>query len=59
MRLRLNEEYMSVARLEATIQQQERVVAELRRLGEPTVLAEKFLAKLKDSLATRRAREGD
>ena len=33
---------------------QERIITELRRLGEPTQLAEKFLLRLRDTLETRR-----
>lgn len=36
---------------ERRIKQQERILAELQRLGEPTALAEKFLSRLRDQLA--------
>jgi hypothetical protein len=43
-----------IALMERGIRQQERIIAELRRLGEPTQLAEKFLLRLRDTLETRR-----
>lgn len=39
---------------ERGISHQEKVVAELRRLGEPTHLAEKFLIRLRDTLEMRK-----
>ena len=39
---------------ERGISQQEKIVAELRRLGEPTHLAEKFLVRLRDTLEMHR-----
>lgn len=46
--------YARIASVESGIKQQEKIVAELRRLGEPTHLAEKFLRRLRDTLETRR-----
>ena len=43
-----------IALMERGIRQQERIITELRRLGEPTQLAEKFLLRLRDTLETRR-----
>ena len=43
-----------IAMMERGIRQQESIIAELRRLGEPTHLAEKFLMRLRDTLETRR-----
>ena len=43
-----------IALMERGIRQQERIFCELRRLGEPTQLAEKFLLRLRDTLETRR-----
>lgn len=43
-----------IALMERGIRQQERIISELRRLGEPTQLAEKFLMRLRDTLETRR-----
>ncbi|MDB5556084.1 MAG: hypothetical protein JWL86_6068 [Rhizobium sp.] len=43
-----------IATSERSIATQEKIVAELRRLGEPTHLAEKFLARLRDTLEMRR-----
>jgi hypothetical protein len=43
-----------IALMERGIRQQERVICELRRLGEPTQLAEKFLLRLRDTLEMRR-----
>ena len=39
---------------ERGISHQEKIVAELHRLGEPTYLAEKFLVRLRDTLEMRR-----
>jgi hypothetical protein len=43
-----------VGTIEHGIIHQEKVIAELRRLGEPTHLAEKFLSRLRDTLEARR-----
>lgn len=43
-----------IALMERGIRQQERIISELRRLGEPTQLAEKFLLRLRDTLEMRR-----
>jgi hypothetical protein len=43
-----------IATSERSIATQEKIVAELRRLGEPTHLAEKFLLRLRDTLEMRR-----
>jgi hypothetical protein len=43
-----------IATSERSIATQEKIVAELRRLGEPTHLAEKFLTRLRDTLEMRR-----
>lgn len=43
-----------IATSERGIAAQEKIVAELRRLGEPTHLAEKFLIRLRDTLEMRR-----
>jgi hypothetical protein len=43
-----------IALMERGIRQQERIISELRRLGEPTQLAEKFLLRLRDTLEARR-----
>ncbi|UVC09508.1 hypothetical protein IHQ71_02465 [Rhizobium sp. TH2] len=43
-----------IATSERGIATQEKIVAELRRLGEPTHLAEKFLTRLRDTLEMRR-----
>jgi len=45
--------HSEVSELHRAIVHQERVLAELRRLGEPTALAEKFLARLQAQLAER------
>jgi hypothetical protein len=45
--------HSQVSELQRAITHQERVLAELRRLGEPTALAEKFLARLQARLAER------
>lgn len=42
-----------IAMMERGIRQQERIIAELRRRGEPTYLAERFLIRLRDTLETR------
>lgn len=47
--------YSQVSELHRAIVHQERVLAELQRLGEPTALAEKFLARLQARLAERQA----
>lgn len=39
---------------ERGVSAQEKIVAELRRLGEPTHLAEKFLTRLRDTLEMRK-----
>ena len=46
-------QHSEVSELHRAIVHQERVLAELRRLGEPTALAEKFLARLQAQLAER------
>lgn len=43
-----------IARMERGITHQEKIVAQLMQLGEPTHLAEKFLARLRDTLEMRR-----
>ena len=43
-----------LATMERGIRQQEKIIAELRRLGEPTQLAEKFLMRLRDTLEARK-----
>jgi hypothetical protein len=43
-----------IATSERGIATQEKIVAELRRLGEPTHLAEKFLARLRETLEMRK-----
>ena len=45
--------HSQVSELQRAIAHQGRVLAELRRLGEPTVLAEKFLARLQTRLVER------
>ena len=45
--------HSQVSELHRAIVHQERVLAELQRLGEPTALAEKFLVRLKAQLAER------
>lgn len=45
--------HSQVSELQRAIVHQERVLAELQRLGEPTALAEKFLARLRAQLAER------
>jgi hypothetical protein len=47
--------HSQVSELHRAIVHQERVLTELQRLGEPTVLAEKFLARLQAQLAERQA----
>jgi hypothetical protein len=47
--------HSQVSELGRAIAHQERVLAELRRLGEPTALAEKFLGRLRTKLAERQA----
>lgn len=54
MKFSIDDRFASVSRLEASIAQQERVLAELKRLDEPTALAEKFLERLKEALESRR-----
>lgn len=46
--------HSQVAELQRAIAHQERVLGELRRLGEPTALAEKFLGRLRTQLFERR-----
>lgn len=43
-----------IATGERGIATQEKILAELQRLGEPTHLAEKFLLRLRDTLETRK-----
>ena len=43
-----------IATSERSIATQEKIVAELQRLGEPTHLAEKFLTRLRGTLEMRR-----
>jgi len=43
-----------IATSERSIATQEKIVAELQRLGEPIHLAEKFLFRLRDTLEMRR-----
>ena len=43
-----------IATSERHIAAQEKILAELQRLGEPTHLAEKFLIRLRDTLEMRR-----
>jgi hypothetical protein len=43
-----------IATAERGISHQEKIVAELHRLGEPTHLAEKFLVRLRETLEMRR-----
>ena len=45
--------HSQVSELQRAIIHQERVLAELRRFGEPTALAEKFLTRLQTQLADR------
>lgn len=45
--------HSQVSELHRAIVHQERVLAELQRLGEPTALAEKFLVRLQAQLAAR------
>jgi uncharacterized coiled-coil protein SlyX len=45
--------HSQVSELQRAIAHQERVLAELQRLGEPTALAEKFLSKLRAQLTER------
>ena len=45
--------HSQISELHRAIVHQERVLAELQRLGEPTALAEKFLARLQAQLAQR------
>jgi len=45
--------HSQVSELHRAIVHQERVLVELQRLGEPTALAEKFLARLQARLAER------
>jgi hypothetical protein len=47
--------HSQVSELHRAIVHQERVLAQLQRLGEPTALAEKFLARLQAQLAERQA----
>ena len=53
MRLRLDDKYVNIASLEASIAQQEAILAELKLRGEPAKLAEKFLPLLKQTLGAR------
>ena len=46
--------HSQVSELHRAIVHQERVLAELQRLDEPTALAEKFLARLRAQLAERK-----
>jgi hypothetical protein len=48
--------HSQVSELSRAIVHQQRVLAELQRLGEPTALAEKFLARLQTQLAERQVR---
>ena len=50
--------HSQVSELQRAIVHQERVLAELQRLGEPTALAEKFLARLQAQLAERQQHLG-
>ena len=43
-----------IATSERSIAAQEKIVAKLRRLGEPTHLADKFLVRLRDTLEMRK-----
>jgi hypothetical protein len=43
-----------IAWMERGIRQQEKIIVELRRRGEPTQLAERFLLRLRDTLEARR-----
>ena len=45
--------HSQVSELHRAIVHQERVLAELQRLGEPTALAEKFLTRLQAQLTER------
>lgn len=45
--------HSQVSELQRAIAHQERVLAELHRLGEPTALAEKFPARLRAQIAER------
>ncbi|UVC12447.1 hypothetical protein IHQ71_31110 (plasmid) [Rhizobium sp. TH2] len=45
--------HSQISELQRAIGQQERVFAELQRLGEPTALAEKFLGRLRARLSER------
>ena len=45
--------HSQISELRRAITQQERVLAELQRLGEPTALAAKFLARLQTRLSER------
>jgi hypothetical protein len=45
--------HSQVSELHRAIVHQERVLVELQRLGEPTALAEKFLARLQNQLTDR------
>ncbi|MDB5550127.1 MAG: hypothetical protein JWL86_111 [Rhizobium sp.] len=45
--------HSQVLELHRAILHQERILAELQRLGEPTALAEKFLARLQAQLTER------
>ena len=47
--------HSQVSELHRAIVHQERVLAELQRLGEPTAIAEKVLERLKAQLAERQA----
>jgi hypothetical protein len=47
--------HSQVSELHRAIVHQERVLAELHRLGEPTALAEKFVARLQTQLAERQS----
>lgn len=47
--------HSQISELHRAIVHQERVLVELQRLGEPTALAEKFLARLQAKLAERQA----
>ena len=53
MKLSFDDNSDSISQLEAGIEQQQKIVENLRGLGEPTALADKFLTRLKDSLAAR------
>ena len=45
--------HSQVSEMQRAVVHQERVLAEMQRLGEPTALAEKFLARLQAQIAER------